>query len=103
MARNTKNNGMSIMRYATIFFGSVICIWSTAAVMSGLAQVNWQVSELLRQYLVAVGLIQEFHTLSDFYTHIKGVEYILAVLFLGAFPAFYSYVNRQKAEATTSA
>jgi hypothetical protein len=103
MVRNTKKNGMSIMRYAAIFFGSVICIWSTAAVMSGLAQVNWQVSELLRQYLIAVGLIQEFHTLSDFYTHIKGVEYILAVAFLCAFPAFYSYLNRQKVEATTSA
>jgi len=103
MARNTKNNGMSIMRYASIFFGSVICIWSTAAVMSGLAQVNWQVSELLRQYLIALGLIQEFHTLSDFYTHIKGVEYILAVVFLSTFPAFYSYVNKHKAEATTAA
>jgi hypothetical protein len=40
-------------------------------------------------------LIQEFHTLSDFYTHIKGVEYIIAVMFLGAFPAFYAYLNKQ--------
>jgi hypothetical protein len=103
MAQNTRKNGMSIMRYASIFFGSVICIWSTAAVMSGLAQVNWQVSELLRQYLIAVGLMQEFHTLSDFYTHIKGVEYIISVLFLGAFPAFFSYINKQKAGATTVA
>jgi hypothetical protein len=38
--------------------------------------------------------MQEFHTMSDFYTHIKGVEYIIAVMFLGAFPAFYAYLNK---------
>jgi hypothetical protein len=42
--------------------------------------------------------MQEFHTLSDFYTHIKGVEYIIAVMFLGAFPAFYSYLNKPAKE-----
>jgi len=82
--------------HASIFCGTLISIWSVAAFLSGLAQVNWQISELLRQYLIAVGLLQEFHTLSDFYTHIKGVEYIIAVLFLGAFPAFYIYLNRSK-------
>jgi hypothetical protein len=86
---------MTVFKFSSIFLGSLITIWSSAAVLSGLAQVNWQVSELLRQYLVAVGLMQEFHTLSDFYTHIKGVEYIIAVMFLGAFPAFYAYLNKQ--------
>jgi hypothetical protein len=86
--------------HASIFCGTIISIWSVAAFLSGLAQVNWQVSELLRQYLIAVGLMQEFHTMSDFYTHIKGVEYIIAVMFLGAFPAFYSYLNRSKGGAT---
>ena len=91
-------NAKRIIWHASIFSGTVISIWSAAAILSGLAQVNWQVSELLRQYLVAVGLLQEFHTLSDFYTHIKGVEYIIAVLFLGAFPVFYTYINRTKGE-----
>jgi len=84
---------ISIFKFSAIFLGSLVTIWSSAALLSGLAQVNWQVSELLRQYLIAAGLMQEFHTLSDFYTHIKGVEYIIAVLFLGAFPAFYAYLN----------
>jgi hypothetical protein len=97
MAKGTSSSNTRILRHASIFLGSVMCIWSAAAMLSGLAQVNWQVSELLRQYLIAVGLIQEFHTLSDFYTHIKGVEYIIAVLFLGLFPAFYNYLNREKA------
>ena len=95
-----KINGKRIAWHASIFCGTIISIWTAAAFLSGLAQVNWQVSELLRQYLIAVGLMQEFHTMSDFYTHIKGVEYIIAVMFLGAFPAFYSYLNRSKGEAT---
>jgi len=93
-----KNNSKRIAWHAAIFCGTVISIWSVAAFLSGLAQVNWQVTELLRHYLVSIGLLQEFHTLSDFYTHIKGVEYIIAVLFLGAFPAFYTYLNRSQNE-----
>ena len=91
--QNTKTS-MTVFKFSSIFLGTLITIWSSAAILSGLSQVNWQVSELLRQYLVAVGLMQEFHTLSDFYTHIKGVEYIIAVMFLGAFPAFYAYLNK---------
>lgn len=98
MGTDKKINSKRIAWHASIFCGTVISIWSAAAVLSGLAQVNWQVSELLRQYLIAVGLLQEFHTLSDFYTHIKGVEYIIAVLFLGGFPVFYTYLNRTKGE-----
>ena len=96
-----KIKGKRIAWHASIFSGTVISIWSVAAFLSGLAQVNWQLSELLRQYLIAVGLMQEFHTLSDFYTHIKGVEYIIAVIFLGAFPAFYAYLNRSPEKLTT--
>ena len=96
--QNTKTS-MTVFKFSSIFLGSLITIWSSAAILSGLSQVNWQVSELLRQYLVAVGLMQEFHTMSDFYTHIKGVEYIIAVMFLGAFPAFYAYLNKTPAGA----
>lgn len=96
--KETTPNSMTVFKFASIFLGSLITIWSSAAILSGLAQVDWQVSELLRQYLVAVGLMQEFHTMSDFYTHIKGVEYIIAVLFLGAFPAFYAYLNKPAQE-----
>ena len=96
MGNDTKINGKRIIWHASIFAGTLISIWSVAAFLSGLAQVNWQLSELLRQYLIAAGLMQEFHTLSDFYAHIKGVEYIIAVLFLGAFPLFYSYLNKPR-------
>ena len=100
-SKTNQPKSMNVFKFASIFLGSLITIWSSAAVLSGLAQVNWQVSELMRQYLIAVGLMQEFHTLSDFYTHIKGVEYIIAVMFLGAFPAFYGYLNKSATEAAT--
>jgi hypothetical protein len=99
MSKNENpQKSMTLIKFASIFLGSLVTIWSSAAVLGGLAQVNWQVSELLRQYLIAVGLMQEFHTLSDFYAHIKGVEYIIAVMFLGAFPAFYAYLNKPAKE-----
>ncbi|MFC1837112.1 hypothetical protein ACFLYW_00325 [Thermodesulfobacteriota bacterium] len=100
MSDNKNQKSMTAFKFSSIFLGSLITIWSSAAILSGLAQVNWQVSELMRQYLVAVGLMQEFHTLSDFYTHIKGVEYIIAVMFLSAFPVFYSYLNKTAEEAS---
>ena len=91
----TKN--MNVFKFASIFLGSLVTIWSSAAILSGLSQVNWQVSELLRQYLIAVGLMQEFHTLSDFYTHIKGIEYIIhrpeGITFGIQKPAKISHIN----------
>ena len=96
---NTKKS-MTVFKFSSIFLGSLITIWSSAAILSGLSQVNWQVSELMRQYLISAGLMQEFHTMSDFYTHIKGVEYIVAVMFLGAFPAFFAYLNKPAEETT---
>ena len=96
MTKSAKANSKRVIWNGAIFFGTIISIWSSAAFLSGLAQVNWQFSELLRNYLIAVGLMKEFQTLSDFYTHIKGIEYIIAVLFLGAFPVYYNYLNRTK-------
>ena len=81
------------------FFG----LWAFAALVGGLYRVNWQVTELMRQYLVASGMIQPIHTLVDFYTHIKGIEYIICVIFFVAFPVFFQYVDKKKANITTTA
>ena len=58
--------------------------------------------ELFRQYMVSLGMIQEHETFVDFYTHIKGVEYIISVAFLSAFPAFFNVVNKTKAPVAVS-
>lgn len=77
--------------------GAVFGIWAITAFTSLLAQMDWSVAEVLRQYMVATGALNEQETLVDYYTHIKGAEYIIAVAFLGLFPVFYKYVNRTKA------
>ena len=73
--------------------GVLMCLWVGAALTSALYQVNWSVTELARQYMVATGMIRPLHTLVDYYTHIKGIEYLICVAFFVAFPAFFRYVN----------
>ena len=75
---------------------SLVGAWVVAVLMFALAKMDWQVGELARQYLVSIGVIQNFETLVDFYTHIKGIEYIICLAFLGAFPAFFKYMNQEK-------
>jgi hypothetical protein len=82
--------------------GAAIGIWAMTALTFSLSQSGWSLAELARQYMVAVGAIGEFETLVDFYTHIKGVEYIICVAFFAAFPVFYKYVNTTKTKTTVS-
>ena len=83
-----------------LFVGTLVTIWSGSTLLAGLAEANWSVSELMRQYLMATGLVKEFHTMSDFYTYIKGIEYLIAVGFLLTFPAFYIYLNKTVVKET---
>jgi hypothetical protein len=94
----------SMKPVATLLIGTGCSfgLWALASLMGGLYRVNWQVTELVRQYLVASGMIQPIHTLVDFYTHIKGIEYIICVAFFVAFPLFFQYVDKRKTHITTS-
>lgn len=87
-----------LMVGSSCLFGS----WTLGVLVGGLHQVNWQVTELMRQCLVASGLIQPIHCMVDFYTHIKGIEYIICVAFFVAFPVFFRYVDKRKTHVTTS-
>ena len=79
-----------------LIVAALVGVWVTAAMTFAFAKVDWQAGELFRQYLVSIGLIQDYETMVDFYTHIKGVEYIICVAFLGAFPAYFKFLNREK-------
>jgi len=97
---NTQNTDKERNRtglYVIAGIGGALGIWAAAAFTSLLAQVDWSMTEMLRQYMVATGALAGHETLVDYYTHIKGVEYIIAVAFLGAYPAFFKYVNRTPA------
>lgn len=74
--------------------GAVVGLWAFAALSFSISQAG--LGEVVRQYMVAIGLIGEQATLVDFYTHIKGVEYLVCVAFFAAFPVFFKYVNTPK-------
>lgn len=95
-----QSKGTKVALRGMLIAATIVGAWVTAAMTFALAKVDWQAGELFRQYLVSIGLIQDFETLVDFYTHIKGVEYIICVAFLGAFPAYFKYLNREKSPAT---
>ena len=80
---------------ALLASGLAIGVWSVIAFTAGLRGADWQITELLRQYLIATGVVKPSHTLVDFYSHIKGIEYLICVAFFVAFPLFYRYVNKE--------
>ncbi|NLX19028.1 MAG: hypothetical protein GXY53_07070 [Desulfobulbus sp.] len=88
----------SSKRVTTIIlaFGTLMMLWVAAAFVGALHQVNWQIGELARQYMMATGMLKPLHTLVDFYSHIKGIEYLICVAFFVAFPIFFKYVNKEK-------
>jgi hypothetical protein len=89
---NRPRTAYMVLAGAGAFFG----IWAIAAFTALLAQTDWNVAEVLRQYMVATGALNEQETLVDYYTHIKGAEYVIAVAFLGCYPAFFKYMNHAK-------
>jgi hypothetical protein len=93
-----KNNPKtSALMIAITCVGAIFGMWAFVALFSVLAEMGWSVPEVIRQYMVATGAIGEYETLVDYYTHIKGFEYIIAVAFLGLYPVYYKYVNKTKA------
>ena len=83
-------------------FGALVSPWVAATVVGALHQANWQVSELARQYMLATGMMRPMHTLVDFYSHIKGIEYLICVAFFVAFPVFFKYVNKEQTKVTVN-
>ncbi len=79
--------------------GTIIGLWATAAMVAALHEAG-SLTELARQYMIATGMITPLNTLVDYYTHIKGIEYLICAAFFVAFPIFFNYVNREKKSVT---
>ncbi|HID40318.1 MAG TPA: hypothetical protein EYP36_12505 [Calditrichaeota bacterium] len=88
--QNNKTAGRIILG-----FSALIGLWASAVFIGGIKQAG-SISELVRQYMVATGMIKDLNTLVDYYTHIKGIEYLICVAFFVAFPIFFKYVNKEK-------
>lgn len=73
-------------------FGAVFGLWAVMAMISGLIAAGGPVA-LIGSYMTAVGMTTSFVTLVEYYTYIKGIEYLICVAFFVAFPVFFKYVN----------
>ncbi len=97
MSDNDTKEFSSLIISSIIFgFGGLILIWSGLALTSALQALNWDVVELSRQYMLTTGMMKPLRTLVEFYSHIKGIEYLICVAFFVVFPVFFKYVNKEK-------
>lgn len=55
--------------------------------------------ESLTQFFGSIGEVRTIHTLVDYYTYVKGLEYLICVGFFVGFPMFYRYLNRKDDQA----
>ncbi len=97
-----ENNQSKTAGRIILAFGSLMCLWVGAALISALSTVGWSVSTLAGQYMTAIGMVKPLHTLVDYYTHIKGIEYLICVAFFVAFPVFFKFVNKAPAQVKAS-
>lgn len=44
-------------------------------------------------FFLNVGNVQQIYTVVDFYTYIKGLEYLICLLLFSVFPIFYRYLH----------
>ncbi len=52
-------------------------------------------AEWAKNFMVGVGMIKPMHTQVDYYTYIKGIEYLMCVYYFMIFPVFYMFINKK--------
>ncbi|MEN8141640.1 MAG: hypothetical protein ABFR97_10500 [Thermodesulfobacteriota bacterium] len=92
--KGQSNKGMGVFAGITFAIGGLIGVWALATMVAGLRSVGWDAVEMGRQFLIATNNLHEYETLVDYYTHIKGVEYLIAASFFVAFTYFFKYVDK---------
>ncbi len=95
----TEKKGKSAISGMVVGLAGAVGIFATMAVITSLSSADYQLADMLKNYLVATGNMGEYNTLVDFYTHIKGVEYLMAGAFFVAFPVFFKYINKNSSKA----
>lgn len=49
-------------------------------------------------FFLNVGQVEQIYTVVDFYTYIKGLEYLICLLLFTLFPIFYRYIHANEDE-----
>ena len=45
-------------------------------------------------FFLNVGHVEKIYTVVDFYTYIKGLEYLICLLLFTIFPMFFRYIHK---------
>lgn len=53
-------------------------------------------AEWAKEFMVGVGMIKPMHTQVDYYSYVKGIEYLLCFYYFLIFPVFFMFVNHKK-------
>jgi hypothetical protein len=53
-------------------------------------------AEWAKEFMIGVGMIKPMHTQVDYYTYVKGIEYLLCFYYFLIFPVFFMFVNHKK-------
>ncbi len=77
-------------------FGALVGLWAVSAFVGALYSADGQVADVIKGYMVATGMVTPLHNLVDYYTHIKGIEYLICAAFFVVFPVFYKGLSREK-------
>jgi len=47
----------------------------------------------MMEFFTSIGSVDKIYTTVDYYTYIKGLEYLICVGFFVVFPMFYRYIH----------
>jgi len=78
MKNQTENGNIKLFKFFAIFIGAGLMFLVLVLLLGGVVKITWE--------------FQEFNTVVDYYSNLKGNEYLLCVLYLGLFPLYYSYI-----------
>ncbi|HHD63432.1 MAG TPA: hypothetical protein ENK96_03490 [Desulfobulbaceae bacterium] len=80
-----------IIEKTVLVLGLIAGLWAVVVLVGG--------TPLIRHFMVVIGILKPLPTEVDYYTHIKGIEYLICVVFFVVFPLFFRYVNKEKKDA----
>ena len=81
MAKQESKTGKGPVLLLTILILGSLALWLVALLLGGVVKISLE--------------FREFSTVVDYYSNLKGNEYVLCALYLGMFPVYYSYLFKE--------
>ena len=88
--------GMSPMFLFFLGFAVLIAVWCIGTIILGIVQAEEEGLDIFRKYIEFFQLTKHHKTELGHYIYVKGIEYVLCVLFFFAFPVYYMIINKPK-------